>query len=213
MPKLLMIVLLSSLSLPCRADLIDDTPDVLGQKVAQGDRAAMCELGNRLIRGRSLDRDPVRGEVLVRKSAELGDADCQYYLAMMYQEGRWLSSSPALALDWFNKAAKQGSAVAQIELGLIHEKGLNGTKQDLKRSLDWFGRAAKQGHAVGMFHYGRLLLKPHRAEGLAWLQLAGEKGDYDAQILLNSTPISDGADRKAYEKSLQKLRSSMPGKS
>lgn len=211
MPKFLLILLFSSLSLGARAELPNDTPEELEKKVAAGDTAAMCELGNRLLRGRNMGADIPRGKELVTLSAEKGNADCQYYLGLMYKDGRWFSWSPERAMSWFNKAAEKGVAGAQIELGLAYEKGLGDIK-DPPKAAPWYQRAARKGHAVGMFHYGRLLVQDaeRAAEGRAWLQMASEKGDYDAQTLLGSLPALEGSNRLLYERALIYLRSSLP---
>lgn len=44
------------------------------------------------------------------------------------------------------KAAAQGDAQAQAELGFIYAHGI-GVKQDHAEALNWFHKAAAQGHA------------------------------------------------------------------
>ena len=48
-----------------------------------------------------------------RKAAELGDADAQYNLGVMYSEGHGVPQSNAEAKVWFEKAAEQGNEDAQ----------------------------------------------------------------------------------------------------
>lgn len=203
-------LMLSAVACSHAAGLMDDTPAVLEQKVKQGDTAAMCELGNRLLRGRSGETNVPRGKELVMQSAQSGFAECQFYLGSMYKDNRWVGFSPELAVRWYTQAAEQGLAVAQLELGLAFEKGLGDMKQDEKQARSWLKRAALQGHAVAMYHYGRLLLPAERTEALAWLQLAGDKGDYDAQTLLAAHPLPQGSERLVYERMLIRLRSTLP---
>ena len=50
------------------------------------------------------------------------------------------------AADWFAKAAAQGDADAQCNLGVCYESGLGVTK-DFKSAAAWFAKAAAQGFA------------------------------------------------------------------
>ena len=47
---------------------------------------------------------------------------------------------------WFLKAAEQGQAKAQFNLGVLYFNG-QGVKQDFVNAKKWFEKAAKQGHA------------------------------------------------------------------
>ena len=48
--------------------------------------------------------------------AQAGDADAQFRLAWMYDEGKGTKANPEAALEWMKKAAAQGHAEAQEEL-------------------------------------------------------------------------------------------------
>ncbi|RUQ29706.1 MAG: sel1 repeat family protein [Candidatus Competibacteraceae bacterium] len=52
----------------------------------------------------------------------------------------------AKAVKWYLKAAKQGYAVAQNNLGWMYEIG-RGVKQDATESVKWYLKAAAQGNA------------------------------------------------------------------
>ncbi|WP_244060856.1 tetratricopeptide repeat protein, partial [Aeromonas caviae] len=47
------------------------------------------------------------------------------------------------ALAWLHKAAEQGNASAQFNLGLIYAKG-QGVPQDYKQAAVWYRKAAEQ---------------------------------------------------------------------
>jgi TPR repeat protein len=53
--------------------------------------------------------------------AERGDAPAQVGLAMMYFLGQGVQRNMATALKWWHKAADQGLASAQYELGQFYE--------------------------------------------------------------------------------------------
>jgi TPR repeat protein len=48
--------------------------------------------------------------------------------------------------DEYRKAAEQGDAAAQYNLGIRYEKG-EGIPQDYKEAVKWYRKAAEQGHA------------------------------------------------------------------
>ena len=49
-----------------------------------------------------------------------------------------------MAVEWYEKAAKQGYANAQFNLGVMYEHG-NGVEQSDSLAMRWYGRAAAQG--------------------------------------------------------------------
>ena len=51
-----------------------------------------------------------------------------------------------LAAKWYQRAAKQGLAEAQLNLGLLYYIG-EGVPMDKGMAAKWFHRAAAQGHA------------------------------------------------------------------
>lgn len=53
------------------------------------------------------------------------------------------------ALGWFKLAAKQGNALAQMQMGFLYQNGL-GVQQDLSEAIRWYRLAAAQGeeHAI-----------------------------------------------------------------
>lgn len=48
--------------------------------------------------------------------AARGDAQAQYYLAEMYEQGLGTAANPQQALEWYRKAAAQGHAMSQRKL-------------------------------------------------------------------------------------------------
>jgi TPR repeat protein len=51
----------------------------------------------------------------------------------------------AKAAEWLRKAAEQGNASAQAELGGLYFRG-EGVKKDKANAIEWFKKAAAQGH-------------------------------------------------------------------
>jgi len=52
----------------------------------------------------------------------------------------------AEAARWYRKAAEQGDAGAQYNLGVMYKNG-QGVKQDHAEAVRWLRKAAEQGHA------------------------------------------------------------------
>jgi len=61
------------------------------------------------------------------------------------------------AFSLFSKAADQGNAEAQCELGFCFEYG-QGVNEDKTKAVYWYGKAAEQGHARGMGCLGECYL-------------------------------------------------------
>ncbi len=62
----------------------------------------------------------------------------------MYSKGRGVPQDYAEAVRWLRRAAEQGGARAQYNLGLSYAKGI-GVPQDYVRSHLWLSLAAAQG--------------------------------------------------------------------
>ncbi len=77
----------------------------------------------------------------IRPLANLGDAEAQVLLAIMYNSGGGVTKDYALAAKWFEAAAVQGSADAQHNLALMYEQG-TGVPQDYVQAHMWYKLAA-----------------------------------------------------------------------
>jgi TPR repeat protein len=76
--------------------------------------------------------------------AELGDAEAQFNMGVMYDEGAGVQQDLATAAEWYEKAAEQGFVDAQANLGMMYYHG-QGVPCDHKAAVDWLQRAANQG--------------------------------------------------------------------
>jgi TPR repeat protein len=90
------------------------------------------------------------------------------------------------------KAAEQGDAQAQYQLGLMYSG--QGAEQNHAEAVIWFRKAAEQGLAASQYRLGRayvrgLGVEQNYEEALKWLRIAAEKGDADAQFLLSGMYI------------------------
>jgi hypothetical protein len=87
--------------------------------------------------------------------AEQGDAEAQFHLGDMYDNGQGVPRNDAEAIKWYRKAAEQGDAVAQFNLGIMYTKG-EGVPQNDGEAAHWYRRAADQGLAGAQFNLGMM---------------------------------------------------------
>jgi TPR repeat protein len=92
------------------------------------------------------------------------------------------------AITWFNKAAEQGDANAQYNLGIMYVDGL-GVKKDYLQAATWYRKAAKQGHASARYNLGVMYengqgVKKDYVQAIAWYRKAAEQGQANAQYNL-----------------------------
>jgi hypothetical protein len=76
--------------------------------------------------------------------AELGYAEAQYNMGVMYDEGAGVDQDLTTAVSWYRKAAEQGFIDAQTNLGMMLYHG-QGIPRDHHEAAAWFKQAASQG--------------------------------------------------------------------
>ncbi len=85
--------------------------------------------------------------------AELGDAEAQYNIGVLFDEGAGVDQDLALAADWYRRAGEQGFLDAQTNLGMMYYHG-QGVDHDLQEAAKWFRMAADQGDAEAERYLG-----------------------------------------------------------
>ena len=120
-----------------------------------------------------------------RPLAELGDANAQFNLGLMYAQGRGVLQDDTEAVDWYRKAEVQGLARAQSNLGFMYANG-RGVLQDDAEAVRWYRKAAEQGYAAAQYNLGikyahGMGVLQDDAEAVGWYRKAVEQGDADAQ--------------------------------
>jgi TPR repeat protein len=63
----------------------------------------------------------------------------------MYEDGKGVTRDLEQAVSWYQKAAEQGNAVAQNNLGLMYLNG-SGVKKDSSQAVYWLKKSAVQGN-------------------------------------------------------------------
>jgi uncharacterized protein len=137
-----------------------------------------------------VEQDPAALSTL-RAYAKEGYREAQFPLAVLYHEGRGgLIKNGTEAAYWFRKAAEQGHAVAQFNLGVMLQYG-QGVAKDDTEAAQWYRQAAEQGHAHAQCALGAMLLTGTGFQGVknptaatAWFRKAAEQGHVLAQYNL-----------------------------
>ena len=112
--------------------------------------------------------------------AAKGDANAQFQLGEMYNNGIGLPIDEKMAVSWYLKSAEQGYADAQAMLGIMYENGA-GVTLDYKKAASWYRKAAEQGQPMAQSLLGSLYVEGHGVsaslvEALKWYTLAASTG-------------------------------------
>ncbi len=91
----------------------------------------------------------------------------------------------AQGVQWYRKAAEQGYANAQLNLGLSYDKG-QGVQQNDAKAFAWYRKAAEQGVAqaqynLGLMYYNGEGVPQNDALAFKWTRKAAEQGYAQAQ--------------------------------
>ncbi len=99
-----------------------------------------------------------------------------------------LGSNYPEMLKWYRKAAEQGDAPSQRELGYCYVAG-RGVEKDPVEAAKWLRKAAEQGDARAQYGLGELYstcdaVGKNDAEAVKWFIKSAEQGDKGAQMAL-----------------------------
>lgn len=91
-------------------------------------------------------------------------------------------------IERITKAADQGDAEAQTNLGVCYENG-EGIEKNDKKAIEWYQKAANQGYAKAQFYLGLnyeygIGVEQNKKTAVEWYQKAAAQGDKDAQIAI-----------------------------
>lgn len=118
--------------------------------------------------------------------------------------GKGIPPDERAALRWIGKAASQGNAAAQFELGSYHTLEPH---RDYGRAADLLRKSALRGFApaqtsLAMLHLAGAGVPEDRVEAYAWLSLAAARGERDAVGLETDLrrELDDGELAKARER-------------
>jgi TPR repeat protein len=130
--------------------------------------------------------------------AEKGDAKAQYYLAILYDNGRGTKKDGAEAARWCRKSAEQGHAPAQYSWAETLRLGVSVTP-DMKEAFVWLMKSAQQGyakamHALSVCYQEGVGVQADPKEALKWRRQAAEKGEPLSQCNLGTDYYGENPD-------------------
>ena len=122
-------------------------------------------------------------------SAANGESESQEALGDYYQTGRnGLSINLSEAVKWYRKAAEQGNADGQYNLGDMYANG-SGVVKDEAEAVKWYRKSAEQGNANGQCNVGSMYANgsgvvKDEAEAVKWYRKSAEQGNAYGQYNL-----------------------------
>ncbi|KAF9082302.1 hypothetical protein BGX23_012598 [Mortierella sp. AD031] len=114
-------------------------------------------------------------------SARTGDVASQIKLGSLYRDGQGVAQNYAMALEWYLRAANQGSASAQDHIGYLYHVGGPDFPKDYMLAMFWYMKAANQNNAsaqgsVGeLYQYGRGVRQDYE-KAMDWYRKAAKQG-------------------------------------
>jgi TPR repeat protein len=118
--------------------------------------------------------------------------------------GQGVTQDDPQALRWMTKAAEQGHASAQYEVGSYY---VLPPDQDYGKAAYWLRKAAEQGYARAQFslstlYYAGYGVEQDRLEAYAWMALAVFNGDPEAfdKLMDIKAGFTQGEFEQAHER-------------
>ena len=140
---------------------------------------------------REAERKEAERKEAARKEAERRETEKRRLSAEeWYQKGKEFYDQEKYddAYSWLLKAAEQGNAAAQNNLGFCYDHG-RGVEQNYTEAVKWYRKAAEQGNAAAQFNLGVCYasgrgVERNYTEAVKWYRKAAEQGNNGAQKLL-----------------------------
>ena len=114
------------------------------------------------------------------------------------------------AVEYFTKAAEQGHASAQADLGDCYYNG-NGVYEDNDKAVEWYRKAAEQGNASGQYGLGGCYLygygvTKNYAKALELYRKAANQGNAKAQNSIGTCYYHGEGVKKNYVQAIEWFR-------
>lgn len=151
---------------------------------AEGDPAALYEVGARYADGVVVPRDLAEAAIWLERAAEAGLAVAQHRLATLYEAGLGVPENRPLAAQWYQAAADQGNVLAMHNLGVMYSQGIDGSP-DFTTAVEWFTAAADHGirdsqYNLGVIYARGIGVDADLVASYKWFAIAAAQGDTDA---------------------------------
>jgi len=135
----------------------------LDRAAQKGSLDAEMLLGAGYMSGTKLPKDPQLASKYLLQAAQQqnvvgrlrsSQALAQYWVALLYEQGRGIEKSHDKAIQFLQMAADNGSSTAQFDLASLYNDGTGGMAMDKAHACQLFERAADQGHVKAMHNVG-----------------------------------------------------------
>ena len=141
---------------------------------------------------------------LFKNGAKQGDAEAQYNLGYMYENGKGVEGDYVIAAEWYEKAAAQGHAKAQNNLAFLYRKGY-GVPQDIDKAIELYEKSAGQGCTIAQTNLGYLYkhgteVEQDYVKAAEWFRKAAEQGNPTGQVILRNSMMKE----KAFPRTMQR---------
>lgn len=136
--------------------------------------------------------------------ANEGDVFAQASAAWGYREGYGTAVDHVEAVKWVRKAAEQGFARAQYDLGDMYYYG-RGVEQSYEKAAEWYQKAAEQGLARAQYKLGDMYdigigVEKSYEKAAEWFLKAAEQGFARAQCKLGLMYENGTGVERSYKK-------------
>jgi localization factor PodJL len=135
---------------------------------------------------RRIEAKEYRAVADLRRAADAGHPQAQFYLAKLYEGGEaGLRKDLAEARRWTERAAQNGDRKAMHNLGLYYFEGTGGPK-NATAAAQWFRRASDLGLLDSQFNLARLYeegfgVGQNPAEAYKWYLIGARSGDGESR--------------------------------
>lgn len=102
---------------------IQEGMDWLRKGADAGSIRAMVALGNFLVTGTGVKKDPAAAKTWLDKAAAEGDGEAYESLSLLYETGTGVEKNPAKAVEMLNEASKRNSVKAMLKLAGMYLSG------------------------------------------------------------------------------------------
>lgn len=152
-----------------------------------GDPEAQFIAGAMYNVGKGVEKNIQKSFPLLRDAAKQGKStvDSEMAIAQAYLLGAGIPRDIDMAIDWYSRAAENGSSEAQNELGFIYSSGRY-IQEDLEKAVYYFKQAAYNGHPVaqynlGVTYYTGMGQDFDLQKAYAWFEIANVNGHESAE--------------------------------
>lgn len=119
---------------------------------------------------------------LLNAHANSGNQHAQFFLAKRLQKGEGMPQNAKTAVYWYERAAKQDVAPAQLNLGIMYLRG-EGVEHDIIKARTWLEKAAQLGDNRASYALAVLDEREKRfVDAYKWYDLSAREAMLDDKV-------------------------------